>query len=324
MKALMRHKYGSPAVLHVEEIQKPTPRDDEVLVKIEAASVNPLDWHFLRGEPRFARLTLGLFRPKAKVLGADISGRVEAVGNDVKNFQAGDEVFGSLFGGRLGGFAEYVCTGEEGIAQKPANMGHDQAAAVPTAAVTALQALRKRGEIRPGQTVLVNGASGGVGTFAVQIAKHLGAEVTGVCSTKNIEMVRSIGAGHVIDYTQEEFTRTGAGYDLIIDAVGNRSVRDLKRALSAHGACVIVGFSSFGLLLQGAILGPAMSRRHGRRLGLMGTVKVTAEDLESMSQLLSTGAVKPVIHERYSLEDAPDAVRQLELGHVPGKLVITM
>ncbi|MCH8223508.1 MAG: NAD(P)-dependent alcohol dehydrogenase, partial [Chloroflexi bacterium] len=241
MKAITQHKYGSPDVLELQEVDKPVVQDDQVLVRVQAASVNPLDWHFLRGTPRFGRLEMGLLKPKNKILGADVAGRVEAVGRDVTQFQPGDEVFGSAYESGLGAFAEYVCVTENACVLKPASMTFEEAAAVPTAAITALQGLRDKGQVQSGQKVLINGASGGVGTFAVQIAKSLGAEVTGVCSTGNLDMVRSIGADQVIDYTREDFTQNGQRYDLIIDAVGNRSVSDLKRALSPKGTCVIIG-----------------------------------------------------------------------------------
>src|SRR5260370_1455350 len=250
MKAIVEHTYGSPNVLQLKEIEKPTPQDNEVLVHVHAASVNAADWHLMRGTPFLARLENGLLKPKNTKLGADIAGRVEAVGRNVTQFQIGDEVFGALSLSVLGGFAEDVCAPEELLALKPAKVTFAQAAAVPVAAFTALQGLRNKGQIQPGQKVLINGASGGVGTFAVQIAKSFGTEVTGVCSTRNLDMVRSIGAGHVIDYTQADFTKNGQRYDLIYDAVGNRSVSDYKRALSPQGTCVLVGLSTLSRLFQ--------------------------------------------------------------------------
>ena len=225
-------------------------KDDEVLVKVHAASANPADWHLMRGAPFLARLANGLLKPKNTRLGADVAGRVEAVGSSVTQFQVGDDVFGELPLDALGSFAEYVCAHEDALALKPANLTFEQAAAVPLAAFTALQGLRDKGQIQPGQKVLINGASGGVGTFAVQIAKSFGTEVTGVCSTRNLDMVRSIGADHVIDYTQEDFTQNGQRYDLIFDAVGNRSVSDLRRALSPNGICAVAGFTSLSRLFQ--------------------------------------------------------------------------
>src|SRR5215207_5552082 len=244
MKAIVYAEYGSPDVLQFKDVEKPAPKDNEVLVKVHAASANPADWHLMRAEPFLARLANGLLKPKNTKLGADVAGRVEAIGSNVTRLQVGDDVFGGMPLSELGGFAEYVCAPEELLALKPARMTFEQAAAVPLAAFTALQGLRDKGQIQPGQRVLINGASGGVGTFAVQIAKSFGTEVTGVCSTRNLELVRSIGADHVIDYTQEDFTNNGQQYDLIYCAVGNRSVSDYKRALSPTGICVIAGFTS--------------------------------------------------------------------------------
>ncbi len=324
MKAIVYQKYGSPDVLELEEVQKPTAKDDEVLIEGQAASVNPLDWHFLRGTPLFARLVTGLLKPKNKILGADIAGRVEAVGRNVTQFQPGDEVIGAAFESGLGAFAEYVCVAENTMMLKPASMTFEEAATVPVAAFTALQGLRDKGRIKPGQKVLINGASGGVGTFAVQIGKSFGTEVTGVCSTRNLDMVRSIGADQVIDYTQEDFTQNGKHYDLIIDAVGNRSVSDLKRALSPKGTCVIIGFSSLALLFQAMFLGPWMSLIGSKKIGLMGTVKPNSKDLDFMKELLDAGKVVPVIDRRYPLSEVAEAIRYLEEGHAQGKVVITM
>ena len=323
MKAIVYQKYGSPDVLELKEVQKPTPKDNEVLVKVHAASVNPLDWHFLRGEPFLARLKTGLLKPKNKILGADIAGRVEAVGRNVKQFQPGDEIFGDMYECGLGAFAEYVCDSEDALALKPANMTFEQAAAVPAAAVTALQGLRDKGQIQPGQRVLINGASGGVGTFAVQIAKSFGAEVTAVCSTRNLDMVRSIGADHVIDYTQEDFTQNGQRYDLIIDAVGNRSVSDLKRALNPEGICVIIGYSSPVLFFQHMFKGPWISMTGSKKIGLMGEAKPNKKDLVFLKELLEAGKVVPVIDRRYPLTEVAEALRYLEEGHARGKVVIT-
>src|SRR2546422_2433190 len=244
MKAIVYHTYGSPNVLKLEEIEKPTPQDHEVLVQVHAASANALDWHYMRGTPFLARLVNGLQKHNNTTLGRDVAGRVEAVGSNVTQFQVGDDVFGCIPINELGSFAEYVCAHEDALALKPAKMTFEQAAAVPLAAFTALQGLRDKGQIQPGQKVLINGASGGVGTFAVQIAKSFGTAVTGVCSTGNVDMVRSLGADQVIDYTQEDFTKNGQRYDLIFDAVGNRSVSDYKRALSPNGICAVAGFTT--------------------------------------------------------------------------------
>jgi NADPH:quinone reductase-like Zn-dependent oxidoreductase len=325
MKAILYQKYGSPDVLELIEIEKPTPKDNEVLIKIHAASVNPLDWHYLRGTPFPMRFMTGLLKPKCKILGADIAGRVEAVGRNVKQFQPGDEIFGDIYPFGLGGFAEYVCVPENAaLVLKPTSTIFEEAAAVPVAAVTALQGLRDKGQIQPGQKVLINGASGGVGTFAVQIAKSFGAEVTGVCSTSKLEMVRAIGANYIIDYTQEDFTQNGPCYDLIFDAVGNRSVSDYKRALSSRGKCVIAGYSSLLLLLQHMLLGPWISKNSSKKIELMGEVQPNKKDLTFMKVLLEAGKVIPVIDRRYPLSEVTEALRYLEEGHAKGKVVIIL
>ena len=325
MKAIVYTEYGPPDVLQLKEVGKPSPNDNEVLIKVHAASVNPLDWHLLRATPFLVRLTEGLLKPKKEILGADVAGRVEEVGKNVKQFQTGDEVLGDFFVDVLGGFAEYVCVPEDAaLIKKPTNLTFEEAAAVPVAAVTALQGLRDKGQIQPGQKVLINGASGGVGTFAVQIAKSFGAEVTGVCSTRNLDMVRSIGADHVIDYTQEDFTQNGQRYDLIADAVGNRSVSDYGRALSPKGICVIIGYSSPVLLFQHLFQGPWISMIGSKKIGLMGTVKPNKKDLVFMKELLEAGKVVPVIDRRYPLSEVAEAIRYLEGGHAQGKVVITV
>ncbi len=322
MKAIVYTQYGSPDVLHFTEVEKPTPKDNQVLVKVHAASANPADWHTMRGAPFIARLVNGLFKPKNPRLGADLAGRVEAVGKDVTQFKAGDEVFGELSLSEMGSFAEYICASEDTFALKPANMTFEQAAAVPLAAFTALQGLRDKGQIQSGEKVLVNGASGGVGTFAVQIAKSYGAEVTGVCSTGNLDMVRSIGADHVIDYTREDFTHNGQQYDLIYCAVGNRSITDYKRALKPQGICAIAGFTNLRLLFEHMILGPRRSKVGGQQVGLMETAKANKKDLLVLKDLLETGKVKPVIDRSYPLSETADAIRYLETGHARGKVVI--
>jgi len=322
MKAIVYTKYGPPDVLQLKEVEKPAPNEDEVLIRVYAASANPADWHMLRGEPFLARLNAGLFKPKNTILGIDIAGQVEAVGKNVTEFQPGDEVFGDCGWG--GGFAEYVCVTEKNLALKPTNITFEEAAAVPVAAVTALQGLRDKGQIQAGQKVLVNGASGGVGTFTVQIAKSFGAEVTGVCSTRNLDMVHSIGADQVIDYTQEDFTQNGQRYDLIIDNVGNRSVLDFKRSLSPNGICVIIGFSSLVLLFQHMFLGPLISMTGSKKIVLMGTANVNNKELGFLKELLEAGKVVPVIDRRYPLSEVAEAIRYLEEGHARGKVVITL
>jgi NADPH:quinone reductase-like Zn-dependent oxidoreductase len=323
MKAIVYNNYGSPDVLHLEEVQTPNPQDDEVLVRVRATSVNAWDWHNMRAKPLFARPAIGMFHPRKKILGADVAGHVEAVGRNVTQFRLGDEVFGDLadFGG--GGFAEYVSTSEDALVPKPTNMTFEEAATVPLAAITALQGLRDTGHIKAGQNVLINGASGGVGTFAVQIAKSFGAEVTGVCSAKNLDMVSSIGADHVIDYTEEDFTRNGLRYDLIFDAVGNISVADAKRALNSEGICVVIGFSSVPNLLKTVFIGPFQLLGSGKKMGLK-VAKMNQEDLVFIGDLLETKKVVPVIDRRYSLNDVAEAVRYIEDVHAQGKVVITV
>ncbi len=324
MQAIIYTTYGSPDVLQLNDVEKPTPKDNEVLVKVHAASANPLDWHLMRAEPFLARLENGLLKPKNTKLGADVAGRVEAIGRNVTQFQVGDEVFGAISINELGGFAEYVCAPEELLALKPAMITFEQAAAVPIAAFTALQGLRNKGQIQPGQKVLINGASGGVGTFAVQIAKSFGTEVTGVCSTRNLEMVRSIGADHVIDYTQADFTKNGQRYDLIFDAVGNRSVSDYKRALSPNGICAVAGFTTLSRLFQVIFLGAWVSKTGSKKIGMMQTAKPNQKDLAFLKELLEAGKVVPVIDRRYPLREVADAIRYLEAGHARGKVIITV
>ncbi len=324
MKAIVYEKYGSPDVLELKEVEKPTPKNDEVLIRVHAASANPADWHLMRGAPFFARFEMGFPNPKKTILGSDIAGRVEAVGSRVTQFQPGDEVFGDKFQRGWGGFAEYVAVAENRIALKPANLTFEEAAAVPLAAFTALQGLRDKGQIQSGQKVLINGASGGVGTFAVQIAKSFGAEVTGVCSTRNLDMVRGIGADHVIDYTQEDFTKNGQTYDLIYCAVGNRSAADYKRALNPNGICVVAGFTTMShMLFQVLFLGAWVSMTGSKKIGAMGTVNVIKEDLDVMGEFLEAGKVVPVIDRRYPLSETAEAIRYLEEGHARGKVVIT-
>ncbi len=321
MKAIVCRKYGSPDVLRLEEIEKPTPKDHEVLLKVHAASANAGDWHLLRGEPFPVRLMFGLLKPRIKILGADVAGRVAAVGRNVSQFQPGDAVFGDISVCGFGAFAEYVCVTENALVLKPANLSFEEAAAVPAAAVTALQGLRK-GQIQPGQKVLVNGASGGVGTFAVQIAKSFGADVTGVCSTRNLDRVRSMGADHVIDYTQEDFTQNGQRYDLILAANGYHSIGDYKRALSPNGIYVMTGGSG-AQMFQAMFLGPWLSMVGNKKMGNL-LLKPNKKDLVFVKELLEAGKVVPVIDRRYPLNEVADAIRYLEEGHARGKIAITL
>jgi len=321
MKAIVYSHYGSPDVLQCEEIEKPAAGDDEVLIKVHAASVNPLDWHFMRGRPYLLRIMAGLRKPKMTRLGVDVAGQVEAVGRNVTQFKPGDEVFGNC----RGAFAEYVCTSERALVVKPHNVTFEQAASVPVAGFTALQGLRDKGQIQPGQKVLINGAAGGVGTFAVQIAKSYVADVTGVCSTRNVEMVRSIGADRVIDYTQEDFTRSEQRYDLIFDSVGNRSLFALRRVLNPKGIYVVVGgpdgrwIGPLAGLIKTLVLSPFVSQKL-----VMFLARGGKEALTVMRDLMESGKVTPVVDKRYSLSEVPEAIRYLEQGHARGKVVITL
>ena len=323
MKGIVHRCYGSPEVLKFEDTEKATAKDDEVLIKVHAASVNPLDWHYMRGTPYIIRLDSGIGTPENPRLGVDFAGTVEAIGRNVKRFKPGDEVFG----GKFGAFAEYVSVREDrALALKPANLSFEQAASVPIAAVTALQALRDKGHIQPGQKVLINGASGGVGTFAVQIAKSFGAEVTGVCSTSNLDMVRSIGADHVIDYTREDYTQAGQRYDVIIDAVGSHSLLENLRALTPNGIFVIVGGPSdgqwIGFLvtpLKAIMLSPFVSQKFEPILA-----ELKPEDLAVLRELMLAAKVIPVIDRSYQLSEVPSAIAYLEKGHARGKVVISV
>lgn len=319
MKAIVRYTYGS---LSLEEVDKPTIKDDEVLVRVRAASVNPYDWHYLTGTPYIMRMGAGLRKPKETAMGVDVAGVVEAVGPDVTQFQPGDEVFGM----RGGAFAEYMGVREGRIALKPAGLTFEQAAAAPLAALTALQALRDKGKIRPGQQVLINGASGGVGTFAVQLAKVFGAKVTAVCSTRNVDTARSLGADRVIDYTREDFLQSGQQYDLILDVAGNRSIADRKRALAPEGILVLVGGPKKGRLLGPltSMLKLVLASKAGSRKMTPMLTQLVNEDLVALRKLLETGQLKPVIERTYPLHEVPQALRYVGEGHSQGKIVITV
>ncbi len=322
MKAIVYRCYGSPDVLEFADVEKPAPADNEVLVKVQAASVNPLDWHYMRGSPYIMRLGSGIGTPKDSRLGVDFAGTVEAVGENVTRFKPGDEVFG----GRRGAFAEYVIVPEDrALALKPANVTFEQAASVPIAGLTALQALRDKGRLEPGQKVLINGASGGVGTFAVQIAKSLGAEVTGVCSTRNVEMVRSIGADHVIDYKKEDYTQSERKYDLIIDMVGNHSLTANRKALTPNGILVMVGGAKGNWMaplmnpLKALFLSPFVDQEL-----VLILARLHQDDLIIIGDLMQAGEVTPVIDRRYRLSEVPAAIRYSEEGHARGKIVINL
>ncbi|MEZ4644823.1 MAG: NAD(P)-dependent alcohol dehydrogenase [Chloroflexota bacterium] len=315
MQAIVHTKYGSPDVLQLVEVEKPTPQANEVLVKVVATAVNQADNHLLSGMLRFST---GFLKPKHPILGSDIAGLVEAVGPDVTQFQVGDAVFGDLSGYGRGGFAEYVAAPESVLALKPANVSFAQAAAVPMTAVTALQGLRDKGRLRPGQRVLINGASGGVGAFAVQIARALGGEVTAVISTHKMDIVRAIGADHIIDYTQEDFSQSGQQYDLVFDTVGNRSVTEYKRILTHQGHFVTTAF-----LPSLMFWGPWLSLAEGIEMRNM-VAKPNQQDLNVLRELLETNQIMPIIDRCYPLSAVPDALQYLGQGHAKGKVIITM
>ena len=319
MKAIVYDQYGPPEVLRLEELAKPAPRENEVLVRVCAASVNPLDWHFMRGEPRIGRMVFGMARPRDTRLGRDAAGVVEAVGRDVTKLKPGEEVYGAC----RGAFAEFACGSERALAGKPKNLSFEQAAAIPIAAITALQGLRNKGKVRRGERVLINGASGGVGTFAVQIAKALGANVTGVCSTRNVELVRSLGADEVVDYKQADFTQSAEPYDVLMDCIGNHSVADCARAMARGGRYVGIGGSDYTV---GAMLGrmaASLSRSifTSRQFGMM-MAKMNRDDLDVLREMAEAGKVTPVIDRRYALAETASAVRYVEEGHARGKVVV--
>src|SRR5438445_3020974 len=324
MKAIVYCDYGLTN-LKLEDVEKPTPNDDQILIKVRAASVNPYDWHFVEGTPKIMRVMgVGLRKPKDTRLGVDFAGTVEAVGKNVTKFKPGDEVFG----GRTGAFAEYVCVREaRAVATKPASVTFEQAASVPIAGITALQGLRDKGKVQPGQKVLINGASGGVGTFAVQIAKSMGADVTGVCSTKNLDMVRSLGADHVIDYTKEDFTKGYQRYDVILDNVANHSLSECRRVLNPDGKYVLSGG---GVVNEGRWLGPGLthalnamflSKFVSQKMGMM-LAELNQKDLTALADLMQSGKVTPVIDRTYTLSELPQAIEYLEQGHARGKVVV--
>jgi NADPH:quinone reductase-like Zn-dependent oxidoreductase len=331
MKAIVQDRYGSPDVLELREIDQPVPADNEVLVRVNASAVNARDWHLMRGDPYLARLISPVMGrgagPKAKIRGSDFAGRVEAVGGDVTRLRPGDEVYGDL--GDVGGaFAEYVCAPDGAVGPKPANLTFEQAAAVPLAGVTALMGLRDLARVQPGQQVLINGASGGVGTFAVQIAKSYGAEVTGVCRTRNVDLVRSLGADRVIDYTQQDFSRNGQRYDVVFDLVANRSLTDLRRALTPTGMLILSGggvfdggsfFGPMGLIIRAM----AVSRFVSHRL-MQLVAKASEENLAALRELAEAGKIVPVIDRTYPLKDVSEAIRYVETEHARAKVVITV
>jgi len=319
MKAVVYTEYGSPDVLKLKEVEKPVPKDDEVLIKVHAGSLNSSDWEFLNGTPQYIRMW-GLLKPKYNILGSDISGTVEAVGINVRQFKVGDEVLGDNFM-RWGGFAEYVCAPENALVVKPDSMTFEEAATLPQSGNIAVQGLSDKVTIQPGQKVLINGAGGGAGSFAVQVAKLYGAQVTGVDSTEKLEMMRSIGADQVIDYTKEDFTQNGQQYDLVLDMVASHSILDYRRALAADGIYLMVG-GSLGRILKTLILGPLISMTGSRKMGILG-VK-TNKDLSSVVELVEAGKIVPIIDRVYKLSEVPEALRYFGEGHAKGKVVITV
>lgn len=321
MKAVTYERYGQPDVLRLREVENPVPKDSGVLVKVRAASVNAYDWHTLTADIFLVRLNRGLLKPKIAILGADIAGEVEAVGPNVKQFKPGDAVYGCLSVCGDGGFAEYVCATENALVLKPANLSFEEAAAVPMAAITALQGLRDEGHIQPGQKVLIHGAAGGVGTFAVQFAKLFGAEVTAVCGTRNVEQARALGADHVIDYTKQDFAKIGRQYDLILGVNGYRSLAVYRRALAPKGVYVMAGGKS-AQMFQALLLGRWMSRG-GQKMGVV-SAKPNQKDLDFIKGLLEAGRIRPVIDKRYTLAETAQALRYLGTGHARGKVVITV
>jgi NADPH:quinone reductase-like Zn-dependent oxidoreductase len=326
MKAVVYTKFGPPDVLEIRDIKKPVPNDDQVLVKVRAASVNPYDWHLIRGTPYIMRAMMaGLRKPRDPRVGVDYAGTVEAIGKNVTQFKPGDEVFGN----RTGAFAEYVCArADRAVARKPANVTFEQAASVPVAAITALQGLRDKGKVQPGQKVLINGASGGVGTFAVQIAKSFSADVTGVCSTRNLDLVRSLGADHVIDYTKEDFSKGNERYDVILDNVGTQPLSGFRRVLKPNGICVMIGgggpneghwIGPMARPIKAMLISPFISQKIG-----MMMAQGNKDDLNILADLMQSGKVTPVIDRTYSLSQIREAIRYLEAGHARGKVIITV
>ena len=319
MKAIEHARYGSPDVMTYVDTEKPVPDENEILIKVHAASVNPLDWHKLRASPFFVRFSEGLRQPNNAALGADVSGQVEATGRNVTAFQVGDTVFGDV---TTGAFAQYVCCKPEVVTLKPDSVHHEDAAAAPVAALTALQGLRDHGDIQAGQHVLINGASGGVGTYAVQLAKHFGATVTAVCSTRNLELVKRLGADNVIDYTQTDFTKTQTQYDLIFDAVGNCSAAAYQRTLKPGGKAVVAGFTTLSTMLtQVMLLGAIITKTSQKSIKPM-LANVQQDDLTLIATLLEQNAITSIIDKRYTLADTANAIRYLETGRARGKVII--
>lgn len=319
MKAIVFNRYGQPDVLHLEKVKKPSPRDNEVLIKVHAVSLNSADWRMLTGTPFIARLSFGLLRPMKNILGADIAGVVEAIGSGITRFKPGDKVYGDLGMVGFGGLAEYVCAPEHVIAPKPINLTYEESAALPMASITALQALQNEGQVQPGQKVLIHGSAGGVGTYAIQIAKYLGAEVTGVCSTRNIEQTLALGADHVIDYLKEDFAANGKTYDLILGINGNRSIFDYRNALTPKGKYLMIGGSD-KQIYQFMLLGPFVARP-GQKMGSV-FAKTVSKELIAIKDLAEAGKIRPLIDRTYKIEETPEAMRYLGTGHAHAKIII--
>jgi len=322
MKAIVYRKYGSTDELRLEEVEKPVPKDNEVLIRIHAAAVNPWDWDLVTGKPRIYRLMFGLLKPKYNIIGSDIAGTVEAIGKNIKKYKPGDEVFGDISGNGFGAFAEYACTPEKLIAPKSKDMTFEEAAAIPQAGILALQGLRFNDGIKPGQKVLLNGAGGGGGTFAIQMVKNRGAEVTCVDKSEKFELLRSLGADHLIDYTKEDFTRTGQQYDYILDVIAKRSARDYKRALKPNGVYVIVG-GAVSTFLNVLTTGWLITRNSKQKIVLLAH-KPNPEDLNYLNELFEKGKLKPVIDKKYQLRETPEAIQHVGKGNAKGKVVITI
>ena len=320
MRAIVYHEYGPPEALKLEEVQKPTPADNQLLIKVRAVSVNRSDWEGLVGKPFYARIG-GLIRPRDKILGSDIAGIVEAVGKDIKQFKPGDQVFGLILN-YGGGFAEFACKSEKAMALKPSSMTFEEASAIPQAAFIALQGIRAKGQVKAGQKVLINGAGGGTGTFAIQLAKLAGAEVTGVDNAEKLDLMRSLGADHVIDYTKEDFTKNGQQYDLILDVIASRSIFAYQRALKPNGNYFMAG-GSVATMFQSLLLGPVIRRITSKNIKLL-VVQTDSKDLVVMTELIGSGKVKLVIDKRYPLSETAEALRYLGEGHAKGKIVITV
>lgn len=323
MKAIQVHRYGGPEHLKLEDVAVPTPKDSEVRIKVKASSVNPLDWRLMRAAPQFIRFFNGLFKPKSRFMGADVAGVVDEIGKDVTRFKVGDEVFGDVFSSGNGAYAEYVCTTENAIALKPSNISFDEAGGVGVAGITGYQAIIKQLKVQPGDTLLINGASGGVGTFALQVAKAVGAEVTAVCSGRNVELMKSLGADHVVDYTQDDFTKQGKTYDHVLEIILNHSRSDYRQILKPGGTCLVTGFTDSGVGTFLKFMNKKLSRKEKKTIRSF-TAKLIVEDFEDLAKMMENGSVKTVIDRKYPLEETPEAIAYVETWRARGKVVIVV